>query len=51
MIASLIAALAEFERLLRERVRSVLRRLASVVPCSAGVRGSASKQTVTPPKY
>jgi putative DNA-invertase from lambdoid prophage Rac len=51
LITSLMAALAEFERdLLRERVRSGMRLPASVVLCSADVRGSASKRTVARPK-
>ena len=51
LIASLMAALAEFERIYSARgsVRA-LRRLASVVSCSAGDLVSASRLTVTPRK-
>ena len=51
LIASLMAALAEFERdLLRERVRSGTLRLASAGWCSAAAPVSASRRTVSRPK-
>jgi hypothetical protein len=51
LIASLMAALAEFERdLLRERVRRASGPRESAASCSAGGPVSASRRTVSRPK-